>query len=156
MKKSNLLHHWKTLKKISLNLCSKMLILLISRPHLIPFIAIATLETMRISDQKLENHTRHNKANGHKHALWNALISFHIQKFFLTPEAAVQWTKKITDMHEECFKNQPDAKQMDLDNNEIGRNVYVKTYHEFNKRPKKKILLNRITDQQDNFIFLED
>lgn len=133
-----------------------MLILLISRPHLLPFIVYATLETMFIADQKLQNHTRHNKANGHKHALWNVLIAFYIQRFYRNPESAVERTKKITDMHEECFKNPADAEQMDLANNEIGRQIYVETYHEIGKRPKKKILFERVASKQDSFIFLEE
>lgn len=133
-----------------------MLILLISRPHLLVFIGYATLETMYIADHKLEKHHLHNKANAHKHALWNILIAYYIQIFYKNPEAAVEHTKKVTDMHEECFKNEPDAEQMDLANNEIGRQIYVETYHEFGRRPKKKILLERLASKQDSFIFLED
>ena len=149
-------NHWKTLKKISVNLCSQMLLLLFSRPHLIPFIIYATLETLYISDRLDEDHTAHNKANAYKHALWNILIAYHIQFFYSKPSTAVTWAKKITDMHEKCFKNKPAAEAMDLANNEIGRNIYFTCYLEFEKKPKKEILLNRLMAEQDSFIFLTD
>lgn len=133
-----------------------MLFLLFSRPHLIPFIAFATLETMHISDKKFDDHSLDTISNAYKHALWNILIAYHIQVFYGSPEKALLRAKRITDMHEECFKNRPEAETMDLANNEIGRNIYLKAYKEFNRKPKKKILLQHLSAEQDSFIYLED
>lgn len=130
--------------------------MLLSRPHLIPFIAFATIETMHISDQKFNDHTLDTKSNAYKHALWNILMAYYIQKFYKSPTGALARVKKVTDMHEACFKNKPAAEAMDLANNRLGRQIYLKLYEKQQGRPKKEILFQQLDAEQDSFIFLTD
>ena len=41
-----------------------------------------------------------------------------------SPEKALAWCKKITDLHEELFPNEPLQRHMDLHNNKIGINYF--------------------------------
>lgn len=85
----------------------------------------ATLKTYRISQKEFPNiHGKHNKANAFRHALWNILIAKKCSRFSGDVESILDWTKSITDWHEEFAPNEELAKEMDLHNNRIGRDVY--------------------------------
>jgi hypothetical protein len=85
----------------------------------------ATLKTYRISQKEFPNiHGKHNKANAFRHALWNVLIAKKCGRFSKNIDSVLNWTKGITDWHEEFAPNQALAKAMDLHNNRVGREVY--------------------------------
>ena len=65
------------------------------------------------------------KGNAFRHALWCCLILTYCCKIS-SPEKAKDWTKKITDMHEELFPNQPLETKMDLHNNQVGIDLFMK------------------------------
>ncbi len=85
----------------------------------------ATLQTFQISQKEFPNiHGKNNKANAFRHAFWNALIAKKCIRFSSNIESVLDWTKKITDWHEEFAPNEKLAEMMDLHNNKIGRQKY--------------------------------
>lgn len=42
-----------------------------------------------------------------------------------SPEKSLNWTKRITDLHEDLFPNEALQTKMDLHNNEIGRQYFM-------------------------------
>jgi hypothetical protein len=88
--------------------------------------AKATYFTVRIAQKKFPDiHDEHNKANAFRHALWNLLIAKESAKFSSDLKAVLNWTKRITDWHEEFSPNKEMAKLMDLHNNKFGRNQFL-------------------------------
>lgn len=85
----------------------------------------ATLKTYRISQQKFPNiHGQLNKANAFRHALWCSLIAKKSSRYSKNQKKVVEWTKTITDWHEEFSPNETLAREMDLHNNLFGINFY--------------------------------
>ncbi len=115
--------------KIIKGLNYKQIISLLGKFFKHPFFMIATfnatLKTFSISQKEFPNiHGKHNKANAFRHALWNVLISKKCFRFSSKTELILQWTKDITDWHEEFSPNEEIAKRMDLHNNEFGRDFF--------------------------------
>lgn len=125
------------------------------RPHLALPTIWATLEAIYHREiEYSQMRPGNNIANADKHAIWNALIAYHTQPLFATPDAAVNWAKKITDLHEDCFVNHPAERQMDLENNRIGRNYYLELFQQKKKRPSKSNLLEHIKSSE-KLIFID-
>ncbi|MFI2741813.1 DUF6973 domain-containing protein [Zhouia sp. PK063] len=82
----------------------------------------ATKETLKICDSLFDKqHYSNNKTNAFRHAYWNFKIAESVLSTKTKTNEALIWAKKITDLHEEIFANQPLPKAMDLHNNEVGR-----------------------------------
>ncbi|MBA5247134.1 hypothetical protein H1R16_07305 [Marnyiella aurantia] len=62
--------------------------------------------------------------NAYRHALWTCLIMMYCCKIS-SPQKALNFCKKITDLHEELFPNQPLEKKMDLHNNQVGMDLFM-------------------------------
>lgn len=87
----------------------------------------ATRKTIRICDEHFgPDHHKNNSANAFRHALWNYLICEKCYKISGAVEKATNWSKKITDLHEKLAPNRELAKEMDLHNNHIGRQLFEK------------------------------
>ncbi|QFG54267.1 DUF6973 domain-containing protein [Chryseobacterium sp.] len=63
--------------------------------------------------------------NAYRHALWTCLILMYCCKVS-SPQKALNYCKKITDLHEELFPNKPLEKKMDLHNNKVGMDLFMK------------------------------
>lgn len=86
----------------------------------------ATVKTYKIAEKEFAKiHGKHNKANAFRHALWNALIAKSCSRYSKNREYIIQWTKDVTDWHEELFINEPLSREMDLHNNQIGRDLFL-------------------------------
>ena len=111
------------------NLSFKNLLNLFGRCLLHPLFAIltfwATIKTYSIAEKlfPLTNSTN-GEGNAFRHALWNCLILMYCCKIS-SPEKALQWTKEITDLHEEIFPNDFLQTKMDLHNNQVGRDYFM-------------------------------
>lgn len=89
----------------------------------------ATVQTMQICDNLFgDAHHGDNKTNAFRHALWNILIAKRVLKIVKTKEKAIDWTEKITSLHEVLMPNPPLEKEMDLHNNELGRQFFFQLY----------------------------
>lgn len=86
----------------------------------------ATLKTYKIAEKNYpRTHGTNGEGNAFRHALWNCLILMYCCKIS-SPQKSLQWTKEITDLHEELFPNEPLLKRMDLQNNQVGRDYFMK------------------------------
>ena len=86
----------------------------------------ATAQTFTISQREFPDiHGKHNKANAFRHALWNILIAKKCTRFSKNIEVVLHWTQQITDWHEEFSPNEELAKEMDLHNNAMGRDLFL-------------------------------
>ena len=85
----------------------------------------ATRMSVAVADEYYgKEHHRNTPANAFRHALWNYLVA---KKCFKTKDKmddVLQWTKEITDFHEDLFPNDQLARAMDLHNNRVGRNIF--------------------------------
>jgi hypothetical protein len=62
--------------------------------------------------------------NAYRHALWCCLIMMYCCKIS-SPQKALRFCKKMTDLHEELFPNEPLQKKMDLHNNQVGMDYFM-------------------------------
>ncbi|QCX53166.1 hypothetical protein [Elizabethkingia sp. JS20170427COW] len=86
----------------------------------------ATLKTYSLAKQYYpETSSTNGKGNAFRHALWNCLILMYCCKVS-SPKKAFKWCQEATDFHEELFPNEALQTQMDLHNNEIGRQLFFK------------------------------
>lgn len=86
----------------------------------------ATVKTFTIVGIYFPNkHNGNGIGNAFRHALWNCLILMYCCKVS-SPKKALIWTEKITNLHEQLFPNPVLQKKMDLHNNKIGRDLFMK------------------------------
>lgn len=117
----------RTLKQASFRSWWRLVTLGFRHPHFIVPTYRATRDTMTISTDYFGNaHFKNGVANAFRHALWNYLIAINCSKKSNNQEKVLGWTKRITDWHEEAFKNRPLARFMDFHNNKIGRELFKK------------------------------
>ena len=62
--------------------------------------------------------------NAYRHSLWTCLILMYCSKIS-SPEKALNFCARMTNMHEELFPNEPLEKKMDLHNNQVGMNLFM-------------------------------
>ncbi len=125
-------HIWAFVKGITTHFCYKMVLTFLLRPHLLFSTLMATVEATRYAEQLFPNESSysHGIANAYKHAVWNALLAFRTLWFFRSVKKSLQWAKKVTDMHEDCFLNVIEDRKMDLNNNAKGRLLLTEMIHE--------------------------
>lgn len=95
-----------------------------------PFFVLATIwatyKTLKIAEREFPKiHNLHNKANAFRHALWNVLIAKYASKFSQDIDEVLNWTRIITDWHEDFSPNKTMARKMDLHNNAFGRSIFL-------------------------------
>ena len=71
-----------------------------------------------------ETNSANGIGNAFRHALWTCLIMMYCCKIS-SPKKSLDFCKKITDLHEELFPNEPLEKKMDLHNNQIGMDLFM-------------------------------
>ena len=117
---------WRFFKKLDYSTLWQLFILSVRNVvYIIPTIRATNL-TVRLSDEHFAKlHHDNNATNGFRHALWNILIAKYCLKWNKNEAKVLNWTKKITDWHEEFSPNEDLAKTMDLHNNQIGRTLFL-------------------------------
>ncbi len=140
-------------KKLSVNLTRKMILGLLSRPLLLIPTAWATVESVLFSEINFdERSSGRGIANAFRHAAWNLLIAKNCL-VFTSQSKAVAWAKYTTDLHEECFPNEPFDHEMDLHNNRIGREIF----EELSKQKlSKKEMIAVLIKKCDSAVGLSD
>ena len=71
-----------------------------------------------------KTHSNNGIGNAFRHSLWNCLILMYCCKIS-SPQKALDYCKKTTDLHEELFPNEPLETKMDLHNNQVGINLFM-------------------------------
>ena len=85
----------------------------------------ATKDCMKLSTEHFgRKHYQNGRGNAFRHALWNVLIAKYCHPVAASLERAVEWTKKITDWHEEAFFGKTLPMLMDYHNNKVGRSLF--------------------------------
>ena len=116
---------WRIIKGLNWKQLSSLIVWFLKHPLYMIATIQATLQTFQISQKEFPNiHGKNNKANACRQACWNALIAKKCIRFSSNIESVLDWTKKITDWHEEFAPNEKLAEMMDLHNNKIGRQKY--------------------------------
>lgn len=117
----------KLLRKINGASFLQLLIMVLHHPEFVWPTYKATKQCMALSNQCFGRaHYRNGPANAFRHALWNFLILYHCTKWSKKEGRLLFWTKSITNWHEEAFFSRQLAKQMDLHNNQLGRQLFKK------------------------------
>ena len=117
----------RVLKSLDFRQITSLLVWFLKHPFFMSATVLATYQTFRISQKYFPNiHWKHNKANAFRHALWNVLIAKKSSVFSNNNKKVLDWTKTITDWHEDFSPNSELAKLMDLHNNKVGRDFYLK------------------------------
>lgn len=85
----------------------------------------ATLRSFSLAQKHFpKTHSNNGIGNAFRHSLWNCLILMYCCKIS-SPQKALDYCKKMTDLHEELFPNEPLETKMDLHNNQVGINLFV-------------------------------
>ena len=116
---------WKQLKSLDLAAVVALAGLCLKHPLWVVPTLRATRKCVAVCNEHLgKRHHRNTPANAFRHALWNYYIAraCHAKKGNM--DKVLEWTRKITDWHEDFSKNPPVARQMDLHNNRVGRLLF--------------------------------
>ncbi|MFV0305842.1 MAG: DUF6973 domain-containing protein [Moheibacter sp.] len=142
------------IQRLSVGMTWKMFRALLSRPLLIIPTLWATVESILFAEINFKgNSSGRDIPNAFRHAVWNLLIAKN-SSYFTSETKAVAWAKFITDLHEDCFPNEPFDREMDLHNNQVGRNLYV----ELRKKQiyQKKEMISELMDKCNSAVGLTD
>lgn len=83
-----------------------------------------TRKTVAVCDELYGNkHHKNGPENAFRHALWNTLIVQRCLTNGRPLEQSLDWAKTITDWHEDFSPNVDLAREMDLHNNRVGRDL---------------------------------
>ncbi len=86
----------------------------------------ATKETVEICDSLFgEHHHNNNRTNAFRHAYWNYKICKRCFQSSKSVNKVMNWSEKITNLHEKLFPNDLLSEVMDLHNNRLGREVFA-------------------------------
>lgn len=81
---------------------------------------------MKIAKEKFpQTHQSSALGNAYRHALWSSLIMVYGCKISSVRKTKI-WCEKITTLHEELFSNPVLERKMDLHNNKIGVELFLK------------------------------
>ncbi|WP_034669628.1 DUF6973 domain-containing protein [Chryseobacterium populi] len=114
-----------TIRSMSFKKIRRLLSLVIPHPLFSLLSFYATMQAFAIAQKHFPDTASNNGiGNAFRHALWCAFIMIYCCKVS-SPEKALDFCKRITDMHEELFPNQPLETKMDLHNNKIGMDYFM-------------------------------
>lgn len=103
----------------------RLLSLVLPHPVFAVLSFYATLKAYSIAQRKFPDTASTNGiGNSFRHALWCCFILMYCCKVS-SPEKALDFCKRITDLHEELFPNKPLETKMDLHNNTIGMDYFM-------------------------------
>ena len=114
-----------TLSTLSLKKIIKLLSLVLPHPLFAILSFYATIKSFTLAQKHFpKTNSNDGIGNAFRHALWCCLIMMYCCKIS-SPEKSLEWCKKMTDLHEELFPNEPLQTQMDLHNNKVGMNLFM-------------------------------
>ncbi|ALR32066.1 hypothetical protein ATE47_16750 [Chryseobacterium sp. IHB B 17019] len=114
-----------TIKTLSLKKIMRLLSLVLPHPIFSLLSFYATAQAFTIAQKKFPKTASNNGiGNAFRHALWTCFIMMYCCKVS-SPRKALNFCKRITDMHEDLFPNKPLETKMDLHNNKIGMDYFM-------------------------------
>src|SRR5690606_34039836 len=113
------------LKNLSLSQIFKAIGLFLPQPIYFIIFLKATKKTLEICNAIYpEKHQKNTFENAFRHALWNFILAKQLFESNKNEEKSMKWAKKITDLHEQIYKNNPLHQAMDLHNNNYGIQLF--------------------------------
>ena len=113
-----------------------------------------------------KKHHGDTRSNAFRHALWNYLICEQCFEIAGSIEKAINWSKRITDLHEDLSPNSKLAKEMDLHNNRIGRDLFAENHkiqldhvEELQKMTRNAVKISSVEDikaAKNELVYIED
>lgn len=114
-----------TIKSLSLKKIIRLFSITIPHPLFSILAFYATIQAFAIAQTRYpETASNNGKGNAFRHSLWCSFIMLYCCKIS-SPEKSLNFCKKITDLHEELFPNEPLETKMDLHNNNFGMNYFM-------------------------------
>ena len=114
-----------TLRTLSLSKILRILILCVPHPLLTLLSFFATVKSFVLAQKYFpKTNSKSGIGNAFRHALWTCLIMMYCCKV-TSPQKALRFCKRLTDLHEELFPNAPLDKMMDLHNNQVGMDLFM-------------------------------
>ena len=114
---------WERIKSFDFKQLLQLGRLFIFHPNYIRLTLNASAKAMQVASKEYGNkHSKSNKANAFRHALWSILLGQAVFKKSQDLKKAKAWSEKVTTLHEKLAPNSTLDRCMDLHNNEIGRN----------------------------------
>lgn len=113
------------LKSLSFKKLTKLGRLTLPHPLFSVLSVYATLISFSIARKYFPKTNSNNGiGNAFRHALWCCLIMMYCCKIS-SAKKSLKWCKRITDLHEELFPNEPLETKMDLHNNKVGMELFM-------------------------------
>lgn len=114
-----------TLSTLSWKKIIKLLTLVLPHPLFAILSFYATIKSFTLAQKHFpKTNSNDGIGNAFRHALWCCLIMMYCCKIS-SPEKSLKWCKKMTDLHEELFPNEPLQTMMDLHNNKVGMSLFM-------------------------------
>ena len=114
-----------SLKSLSFRKILKLFHLAFSHPLFSILGFYATMKSFALAQKYFpKTHSNNGVGNAFRHSLWTCLILMYCCKIS-SPRKALDYCKKMTDMHEALFPNEPLETQMDLHNNKVGMDFFI-------------------------------
>lgn len=115
----------RTLAQLNFSKIMKLLKLTLPHPLLALLSFYATVRSFMLAKKYFpKTNSTDGIGNAFRHALWCCLIMMYCCKIS-SAKKSLDWCKKMTDLHEELFPNEPLETKMDLHNNEIGMQIFM-------------------------------
>ena len=160
-----------TLKTLSFAKIVKLLKLTVPHPLFSILSFYATIKSFAIAQKYFpETNSNNGIGNAFRHALWTCLIMMYCCKIS-SPKKSLDFCKRMTDLHEELFPNEPLETKMDLHNNQVGMDLFMEMLQEihrqffetnffidqlFEKTKTAKILENLDDDFGSDLVYLKE
>ncbi|WP_435313565.1 DUF6973 domain-containing protein [Cellulophaga fucicola] len=113
---------WTRIQSLSIRQFFKLSLLFLRNPLLLFPSIKATKQTFTLCNTYYPGkHSKSNKGNAFRHAVWNALLCSYTLKRTKNKQKSVFWAQKVTDLYEKVTNNNELDEQMDLQNNAVGR-----------------------------------
>ena len=114
-----------TLRKLSFQKLVKLGKLALPHPLFSLISFYATVQSFILAKKYFpETNATNGVGNAFRHGLWSCFIMMYCCKIS-SPQKALDWCKRMTDMHEELFPNEPLETKMDLHNNKVGMDLFM-------------------------------
>ncbi|WP_213277585.1 DUF6973 domain-containing protein [Chryseobacterium indologenes] len=160
-----------TIRSMSFKKIIRLLSLILPHPLFALLSFHATVKAFTIAQKKFPKTASTNGiGNAFRHALWCCFIMMYCCKIS-SPKKALDFCKRITDLHEELFPNEPLETKMDLHNNKIGMDYFMELlpgiHRQFfeksffvealvKKMDDAKVLKNLEDDFEGHLVYLEE
>lgn len=116
---------YNTFRKLTFKKIVKLVSVTLPHPLFSVLSFYATVRSFVIARKYFpETNSANGIGNAFRHALWTCLIMMYCCKIS-SARKSFDFCKKITDLHEELFPNEPLEKKMDLHNNKVGMDLFM-------------------------------